>query len=115
MASSLPCLHPSVASLRLLRRKPFALRLDVAPAAVLYALAVAAARSADSSRWPVSPWVLPPLVALLHGLAVLAQAWSMSWRVAVTCDAVSDESGRCCLFFFLLFAAVADALSRGGR
>lgn len=87
-SSTLPCLYPGVSSLRLLKFKPALWRLDVAPALALYALAIAAARSADGSRWPVSPWVLVPLAALAHGFSLLAQAWSMSWRVAVTCDAV---------------------------
>jgi hypothetical protein len=88
IGAALPCLSKSVASLTLLRHATLAERLDGWPWAVACAVAVAAARSADASRWPVSPWVMVVAVVLAYVLATLGKAWSMAWRVMLTCKTV---------------------------
>jgi hypothetical protein len=85
---AIPCLFPGVQSVRLLRRKPTLLRLDVAPWAGLYAAAAAVPLTVDASRWAVTPWILLPLAVLLHGLCGLCEIWFMRWRVLMTCTPV---------------------------
>ena len=107
--AALPCLSKGVASLTLLRHATLAERLDGWPWAVACAVAVAAARGADASRWPVSPWVMVVAVVLAYVLATLGKAWSMAWRVLLTCKTVRRRrrlhqlSAPGGLFFFLFF------------
>jgi predicted P-type ATPase len=85
-----PCISKSIKSLKLLRKKKIYERLDITPWILFYSIAIAIAQGADASRWPVSPWIVVPLVGILHLLSTLFQVWSMHWKVFNTCYEVKS-------------------------